>query len=260
MKKIYSFLIASCASLLAIDANAQCEITDTLTTDFVSVSPETVGQYCQDETINQVVQLIAIDEIAFDGITGDVETIEITSLSNVPDSIEYSCPTNCVFTAGTDGYVRGCILISGQAQEVFDDSITINMQVNGTVNLGTFNLSQSIDTSANARIVVLDANDSRCVTGLESFDIESELSIFPNPANQSNTTVNLNMPESALVDIALYDVLGNKVGNVFNGQLTAGNNSFNLENLDTNQGMYLIKIEVQTANGVNSYTERIIIE
>ena len=260
MKKIYSFILTICASLLAFNANSQCEISDTLTTDFIDLSPSDTGIYCENTTMEQVLQVVGIKELEINNIPLEVTSLEITDIENIPNSLDYECPNNCIFTPQSDGYIRGCIKISGIPTQVFDDSIKINIHIQATIP-AIGNLFQTVDTSAKAQMTVIDANDSRCVTtGLESFDIESELSIFPNPANQSNTTVNLNMPESAIVDIALYDVLGNKTGNVFNGQLTAGNNSFNLENLDTDQGMYLIKIEVQTANGVNSYTERIIIE
>ena len=137
MKKIYSFILTICASLLAFNANSQCEISDTLTTDFIDLSSSDIGVYCEDVTMEQVVQIVTVDEMTKDDVTADITSIEITDIENIPAGLDYECPNNCVFTPSSDGFIRGCFKISGIPTEVLDDSIKITSTTTKVIKIVT---------------------------------------------------------------------------------------------------------------------------
>lgn len=256
MKKIYSLGLSLAFGALSLTAHAQCTPSGTATTENVSVSPENVGIYCQDVAVSQVIQIIAIDEGQIDGNNFSVTSIEITGLENTPEGLGYSCPDACTFTPGTDGFVRGCILIDGTPTAPFDDSIKVNVKINGMV--GPF--SSFVDSSAKAKIVVNDPAEASCIVGtLDKFEIGSNLSVYPNPSNGAST-VNLDLPQGALVRMGMYDVLGNEVSSIQNGFLPAGQNAIPFTKNNSEKGLYLLKVEIDSSTGTNTYTERIIIE
>jgi hypothetical protein len=89
------------------------------------------------------------------------------------------------------------------------------------------------------------ADDETSVNDTE-LNIDFEISnIYPNPAN-GKVAVNFNLPSNGLVDIAIYDVLGNKVSNVFNGFLNYGNRSVNFDVANLSSGIYYCSV---TFNG-----------
>ena len=248
MRKIYTLILSATFAITAQLAQAQCTIDNSLTTTFADASPKDAGVYCQDAPVDQVIQIITIDQYLGQGITA----ITINGISNAPDGLTSNCDnTPCVFTPSGDGFVRGCVTISGTPTVAYDDSVRLSINVQaGFIGL---------DTAVRARFVVKERNDPACVVGLDNFEIASGLSIYPNPANGSSN-VNLNLPEAAVVRMAIYDVLGNKVSDLHNGYMSSGDNSVKINGLESEQGMYLLKVEIDASNGTNTYTERLIIE
>lgn len=258
MNKIYSFGFSLLMGLISYTSSAQCTVTGTETTDGVSVNPMDIGVFCEDAIVSQDVQIVTVASGVVNGsIPFTVNSITIEDVINIPGGLNYSCPDNdCTFFPGTDNFVRGCVLISGTPSAPYDGAIEIQVKINGSA-LGS---NLSIDSSASADIVVKDKNDPSCVIdGLEDFEIGSNLSVFPNPSNGSSQ-VNLTLPQGAVVRMSVYDVLGNEVASLQNGFLSAGSNAVPLANLNTEEGMYLLKVEIDSSTGTNTYTERLIVK
>ncbi len=78
---------------------------------------------------------------------------------------------------------------------------------------------------------------------------------YPNPFNPS-TQIKYDIAKASLVSIKVYDVIGNEVANIFNGNLTAGKYStdFNAANLAT--GIYFYSLSV---DGVKIDTKKMIL-
>jgi hypothetical protein len=71
-----------------------------------------------------------------------------------------------------------------------------------------------------------------------------ELSIFPNPFNPS-TSIQFYLDKGSLSVISVYNMLGQKVETLFEGELNAGNHSFNWLASDLPSGNYLIHLRTQ---------------
>ena len=84
------------------------------------------------------------------------------------------------------------------------------------------------------------------------------LTIVPNPVDKSRSiTVEAGIPSNGYIDLTLYDVLGNKVANIYSGESEIGLSKFNVsidESLPS--GIYFV-----TLNG-NGFicTEKLIIQ
>lgn len=253
MKKIYSFLTLIGALTLVQSASAQCVPNTSLTTESITIDPENIGVQCVDVQNNEVISFVAKNSATFNGFPTEFSSLTITSVDNLPAGTMYDCPNDCVFEREVGDFSRGCILISGQPTMVGTFTATIN-----------FDVVASGFTAAQSREVefeILPATDPMCVVnGIESFDIQNGLIVYPNPAN-SSSVINLDMPSSAQVRMNIYDVIGNEVSNIHNGQLSAGLNSFNFYNTSSlSAGIYLLKVEVDASNGSKSFTKRIIVE
>lgn len=104
--------------------------------------------------------------------------------------------------------------------------------------------------------IYLDNISISVATGVENLILNNlNLKVAPNPFN-SNAKVMFNLLFNARVNADLYDVLGRKVANVFDGNLNAGTqeltiNSEHTANLES--GIYLLRLNV---NGVIK-TERV---
>lgn len=94
-------------------------------------------------------------------------------------------------------------------------------------------------------------------TSVNEFAVEesSMMKVYPNPTN-GVSTITFNLDEAANVDLNVFNSLGQEVGAVYNGQLSAGQATFQFdadEGLDPN-GLYLIRLMVDG----NVYTERLL--
>lgn len=71
---------------------------------------------------------------------------------------------------------------------------------------------------------------------------------FPNPFNPS-TTVQFDIPESSVVELTVFDILGNEITTLAQGQLSAGvyNKTFNADGLSS--GIYLLRLNAEGESG-----------
>jgi hypothetical protein len=81
-----------------------------------------------------------------------------------------------------------------------------------------------------------------------------QLNIYPNPV-QEKATIELNSAEATAGNIALYDMAGKKVLQIFNGNLVAGLNRFEFGHSAANPGaVYLLKIATSQGEAVKAVT------
>ena len=70
---------------------------------------------------------------------------------------------------------------------------------------------------------------------------------YPNPFNPA-TTINFSLASDSKVSLKIFDVIGQEVAQLVNGQLAAGQHNVNFDASSLNSGVYFYKIE---ANGVD---------
>lgn len=83
------------------------------------------------------------------------------------------------------------------------------------------------------------------LTGLEELNgLPSDYSLeqnYPNPFNPS-TDIKFNIPQSGFVTLSVYNVLGQKITELVNGELSAGSYNYNFDASNLASGIYLYTI------------------
>ena len=66
--------------------------------------------------------------------------------------------------------------------------------------------------------------------------------VYPNPFNPT-TSFDLSVPEDGFVSIQVYNVLGQLVATIYEGNLNASTHSFNWNADNVSSGMYFLEVE-----------------
>jgi len=83
------------------------------------------------------------------------------------------------------------------------------------------------------------------VTRVDDFNAPIQFSLeqnYPNPFNPS-TTIEYSIPQSGLVTLKVYNVLGSEIATLVNGQIEAGLHKIDFNASNLNSGVYFYKIE-----------------
>ncbi len=76
---------------------------------------------------------------------------------------------------------------------------------------------------------------------------------YPNPFNPA-TTISFDAPETAIVKIKVYDILGKEIATVFDGKLQAGYHTFQFDASKVPSGVYLYRVESKHYTSVKKMT------
>ncbi len=84
------------------------------------------------------------------------------------------------------------------------------------------------------------------ITGIEEQEsqIASDINAYPNPFN-NQFKIDLNLMESADVEVVLFDVYGRSVGVVHSQYLNAGNQTLTIETSQLNKGVWICRIFIE---------------
>lgn len=92
-------------------------------------------------------------------------------------------------------------------------------------------------------------------TGDELLPSEFEVvSISPNPFNPQ-TSIKLNIPNTGKIDIGVYNVLGERVADLYQGVMSAGSHDIIFDGANLSSGIYLLKAQT----GDNILTEKMVL-
>ena len=91
---------------------------------------------------------------------------------------------------------------------------------------------------ANGGLITGTGNNT-ALTIAESFALSQN---YPNPFNPS-TTINYTIPNSGLVTLKVFDIIGKEVASLVNGMVTAGSHSVNFNASKLSSGVYFYRIE-----------------
>jgi hypothetical protein len=165
-----------------------------------------------------------------------------------PQDFDFSYTNDTLLTAGTDG------LPLGDLNWFPNDLATYK------ANRATY-IAALQDSMANA-IYVYTPGDSMSafitsddITGVESYssNIPNKYYLsnnYPNPFNPS-TTIRFGLPEQSEVTLSIYNILGQKVLEVREKSLAAGEHLYNFDASRLSSGVYIYSIHAVGANGKN---------
>jgi len=77
---------------------------------------------------------------------------------------------------------------------------------------------------------------------------------YPNPFNPS-TVINYALPFSSNVKIVIYNILGERIRELLNGQENAGYYSINFNTTGLSSGVYIYRIEAKSVDGKSEYRD-----
>ncbi|MFA6541898.1 MAG: T9SS type A sorting domain-containing protein, partial [Bacteroidota bacterium] len=72
---------------------------------------------------------------------------------------------------------------------------------------------------------------------------EKNIAIFPNPFNPT-TTFRVSLPEPTNVRLSVYNMLGQHVATVVDGEVQAGHNDFRFNGSSLSSGIYFYRLEM----------------
>lgn len=85
----------------------------------------------------------------------------------------------------------------------------------------------------------------------KSLPVDFELSQnFPNPFNPS-TKISFSLPVNSNVSLDIYNLIGEKVMTVYDGELEAGTHSYEVNGADLSSGIYIYRLTSAGENGIN---------
>jgi hypothetical protein len=73
---------------------------------------------------------------------------------------------------------------------------------------------------------------------------------YPNPFNPS-TTINFSLAADSKVSLTVFDILGQEVANLINGNVAAGSHQIDFNASNVNSGVYFYRIDATAVDGTN---------
>ncbi|GJQ63363.1 MAG: hypothetical protein SCALA702_24160 [Melioribacteraceae bacterium] len=197
----------------------------------------------------EMVFYVEIENTAQDTITMDI----IRTMNDLPDSWTSSLCFDVCFPPDVDSISTTSMFASspiapGETRELSLHFFSIENEGTGTVKLAikeheNSNKVDTITVTATA-IKLVSVEDDVNIAG---FSLGQN---YPNPFNPE-TTINFEIPEAGNAEIAVFNLLGQKVAEVYSGYTTAGTHSvsFNAEHLSS--GVYVYKLTT-TGNTISN--------
>lgn len=282
MKKILLSVFTMCLSVAAFAQATQCNFPANRTLHTApgvySSDPTNPGQL-PDGTIgtaySEMVEIVLPQDTLVPGVGQvDVCFIQVDSVRYIADGLNYTCgeavtglvdptgPSNgckwkIIHTAGVVN--RGCVIITGTPTshtKIFTDSLQVWVKAGGGTYIpqtGTCLALQNLNAAYNIKHYV-----GGFGVGIGEVTAQSmNLSLFPNPTD-ANSTLNFTLANNANVNVAVYDLMGRNVMDVFAGNETAGAHSYEVNAEKLASGVYMLKVSLD--NGANVVTSRMIVE
>ena len=185
----------------------------------------------------------------------DTDISAVTATSVPIDAVFYGATLgNAVVTAGTAGYELPVndLYTGGYLQSTsfltFDPGSGQMVYSSGTYDtvLNTYTTARSWDTTHTATydssLVLLAPSSTVNVAAIEN---NKSVSVFPNPFSEQ-TSLHISLSEAVRVKAEVYNVLGERVETIANGEFSTGSHVISYSSKHSNQpaGVYFIKTSI----------------
>jgi len=166
---------------------------------------------------------------------GNTNCTSLNSWGNstgLPNALRFSNSAIDMMDYGSTGMPK-IVVIGGPNHTVFYNS-------NNTVN------SNALQTAIDDAIASTTGIANPVIT-------QSGLTVMPNPA-KSSTVISCNLAKSSEVSIEIFSVEGKLIETIFSGQLTQGENKFNVNLNKYSDGVYMVRLKEGDANNTVKFT------
>lgn len=191
------------------------------------------------------------------------ETITTNGVSELPVYINVDQKGPLSITFDVNGTVKGIRTVGSNSFEMTDFG-TNNVVFAGA---GTFNTNEPVfyveisglGNDLKVSDIVVNENKVGTITE-ESNVVSSSLSFGPNPYLQGVSSYTINIENDGIYNLSVYDAVGNKVAELYNGTLRQGQltqywNALDANGSELSAGVYFIRL---TGNNVNEVQKVII--
>lgn len=206
--------------------------------------------------------------VAMDSLWVNVEIpADIDSLKIEPGKvtvIQDSYTTLSVKGYFSDGYVRNITKNNLVAYSTADEGIAKFEDLGLLKGISIDSTTATANYKGKTATITVDVVDNNIV-GIKEFDEDNDknrpesyrlLQNYPNPFNPI-TTISFELPESNLVKLTVYNILGQRVKELVNKELSAGHHKFQFDGSAFASGVYFYRL---SAGDFNSTKKMIIIK
>tara|TARA_B110000046_G_scaffold25118_1_gene24431 strand:- start:2527 stop:3270 length:744 start_codon:yes stop_codon:yes gene_type:complete len=165
-------------------------------------------------------------------VTAQIDSVEFTDITGLPDSLKYSCnPPSCVFPGGS----FACIKIHGTPENKANVGSN-DLEVKFTLNTNITDISDKIDDYS----IFLNVGTPTIVE--EVIASKLKLLVNQNPASNQAKLI-FDLPKTGAYSLEVYSLLGAKVfSKSSNGN--KGYNSLPIAEFDLEAGMFFVSVNM----------------
>lgn len=185
------------------------------------------------------INLITSPDTGFAKITGTVKTILGDNLAGATIlAININGEVSAYTTSSSDGSYSFENLTAGEYTLIVDNPEYENTADNEFVNVDYGN-----NSIKNKDILVSPASTTGVIKNNNSIPVNYSLSQnYPNPFNPS-TTIRFTLPERTQVKLEVYNLIGQKIKELVNDELEAGQYDVTFDGTNLSSGVYLYRIQ-----------------
>ena len=225
-----------------------------------------IGDANQDGTTNVLDIIVIVDAILSNGDVANADanadgTINVLDIIVIVDIILGGDARSADATSATMNIANDTVSISGNGF-IGAIQMTLSHGAGFSIDLTDDAMVADYRTSGNTTtLIVVAPNSDEIFTASGDFTVEETLvasgngyvplstpasftlsAAYPNPFNPS-TSLDMTMPSEGYVSIQAYNLVGQVVGTIAEGNMSAGTHSFAWDASDLSSGVYLIKAE-----------------
>lgn len=183
---------------------------------------------CDKDTLDfGIVQLNNAGTVFFDMTNNTDQTVEINSIFNRNSS--FTLQEHLPVVIPSHSTVNLSVKFNPDTAGIYDDDLHLRWETEGQRIAKVIHLSGVTDS------VYLAVNDDLL---LEGFSLGQN---YPNPFNPVST-IKYSIPHSALVQLKVFDILGNEITTLVNKEQTAGSYEVGFDGSDLASGIYFYRL------------------